>query len=205
MAVQIIDCPQNTPQWFAARMGKPTASKFSAILAKGEGKTRKAYLHQLAAEVVTGEIGESFTSQAMERGKVMEDEARDLYAFLNDAPLQRVGFVLNGNMGSSPDSLIGADGGLEIKTQRADLLVETIFADRVPSEHKAQIQGNLMVCERAWWDLVVFWPKMPLFVKREYRDEAYIANLRAEIDRFNGELAETVHRLRKYGDQAVAA
>lgn len=203
--IQIFDCDQGSEDWFKHRMGIPTASNFSAILAKGEGKTRKAYLHRLAAEIITGEPGETFSSQAMERGKVMEDEARDLYAFMHDVSPQRVGFVKSINCGASPDSLIGTSGGLEVKTKRADLLVATILDGRFPSEHKAQVQGNLMVTGREWWDLVVYWPKMPLFVKRAYRDEDYIANLSGEVDRFNDELAALVITLKGFGSQAQAA
>jgi hypothetical protein len=205
MTLQIFDCDQGSDEWFKCRLGIPSASNFSAILAKGEGKTRRSYLNKLAAEIITGEVGESFQSQAMERGKVMEDEARDLYAFVHDAPLERVGFIVNGPKGCSPDSLIASDGGLEIKTQRADLLVETLLKGDVPPEHKAQVQGNIWVAERAWWDLVVYWPKMPLFVKRVFRDDAYIANLSNEVDRFNAELADTVARIRKFAPEAIAA
>lgn len=194
--IEIFDCDQSSPEWFEARRGLPTASMFSAILAKGEGKTRKSYLHRLAAEIVTGDPGEAFTSPVLERGKIMEAEARALYEFLSDEPLQQVGFIRNGTVGASPDSLVGGKGGLEIKTQRADLLVETLFKDQVPTEHIAQVQGNIWVSEREWWDLVVFWPRMPLFKKRVYRDEAYIKNLAAEVARFNDDLATTVARLK---------
>lgn len=196
--IEIIDCEQGSPAWFQARLGLPTASNFSAILAKGDGKTRKSYMNKLAAEIVTGEMGEQFTSQVLERGKAMEAEARDLYAFVHDAPLTQIGFVRNGMKGASPDSLIGNDGGLEIKTSRADLLVNILIKGEMPPKHKAQVQGNLWVCEREWWDLVVYWPNMPLFVMRQRRDEAYIANLSGEVDRFNEELAQTVARIKAF-------
>lgn len=199
MAPRIIECDQGTPEWFQARLGIPTASNFGDILAKGEGKTRKAYLHQLASEIITGDPGESFTSQAMERGKAMEDEARNLYAFVSRTPLVRVGFVRNGDVGASPDSLIEADGGLEIKTSRADLLVDILLKDEVPPKHQPQLQGNLWVTERDWWDLVIYWPKMPLFKKRVTPDKAHIANLKSEVAKFSDELAATVERIRRYG------
>lgn len=190
---------QGSPEWFALRCGLPTASMFSAILAKGEGKTRKAYMHKLAAEIITGEPGETFKSPAMERGNAMEAEARDMYSFMYDQELTRVGFITNGKKGASPDSLIGKDGILEIKTQRGDLLIETILKDTFPTEHKPQCQGNLWVGEREWIDLCVYWPKMPLFRKRMLRDETYIKNLSIETDKFNQELGETVERIRRYG------
>lgn len=205
MTVTIHDTiEQGSEAWFSVRLGLPTASMFGDLLAKGEGKTRRAYMRKLAAEIITGEVGESFTTQAMERGRAMEAEARDLYAFVHDAPLRQVGFISNGQKGCSPDSLIGENGGLEIKTQRADLLIDTLLKDKFPSEHIAQCQGFLWVAEREWVDLCVYWPRMPLFVKRAYRDEAYIKDLSAAVDAFNGELADTVAKVRSYGLERAA-
>ena len=90
MTVQIIDCEQNSDAWIQARLGLPTASMFSAILAKGEGKTRKSYLYKLAGEIITGEPTESYTNGYMERGHAMEGEARELYSFMHDAEPVRV-------------------------------------------------------------------------------------------------------------------
>ena len=195
---------QGTYQWLQLRAGVPTASMFHAILAKGEGKTRRSYLCRLAAEIITGEPSETFVNQAMERGKRMEEEARDLYAFTTNSELRRVGFVRNGPKGCSPDSLIGNDGALEIKTQRGDLLIETILKNQFPSEHKAQCQGCLWVAEREWVDISIYWPNMPQFIKRAYRDDLYIRDLAAEVERFNAELCEMVERLRRFGQRAAA-
>jgi hypothetical protein len=201
--IQIFDMEQGGDDWFAARLGIPTASNFATVMAKGEGKTRKSYLLKLAGEILTGEPAEPFTNVHMERGKVMEDEARDLYAFMKDADLHRVGFVRNGEKGCSPDSLIGADGGLEIKTALAHIQVERLLKGELPTEHKAQVQGGMWVCEREWWDFVSYWPKLPPLIVRVKRDNGYIANLVGEIDRFNDELAATVERIRRYGQPST--
>ncbi len=205
--MEVFNCIQGTPEWREARRGVPTASNFSKILAKGEGKTRAGYMRELAAELITGEVIEGFKSADMERGNIMEGEARELYSMLHDAEPEQVGFIKNGVAGYSPDSLIGSPGLLEIKTQRPDLLIATLEKDAFPTEHVAQCMGGLWVAEREWIDLAVYWPKMPLFVKRLHRDEPYIANLRGEIDRFNDELAELVRRVERYGatPEAVAA
>lgn len=206
MPPQIIDCKQGEPEWFMARLGIPTASEFSTVMAKGEGKTRKAYMLKLAGEILTGEPMDSYTNQHMERGKILEDEARDLYAFQKNADPIRVGFVRNGPKGASPDSLLGDNGGLEIKTALAHIQIDRLMKNELPSEHKAQVQGSLWVCEREYWDFVSYCsPKLPLFVKRIYRDNGYIANLSGEIDRFNEELASVVDAIRKYGKEAIAA
>lgn len=203
--MRIIDCEQGEPEWFSARLGVPTASMFHAILAKGEGKTRRAYLYRLAGEIITGEPAETFCSPQMERGKTMEEEARDAYSFMTDFEPQRVGFIVNGAKGCSPDSLINSDGILEIKTKRADILIETIIKGSFPSEHKAQCQGALWVAEREWVDLAAYWPRMPLFVARATRDEPYIKALATAVDEFNAELHQVVERIHRYGGAKEAA
>jgi len=207
--MKIIDCEQGSPEWFQARLGLPTASEFATVMAKGRdggaSLTRKTYMLKLAGEILTGEPMENYTNAHMERGKVMEDEARDFYALTADVEPQRVGFIVNGPKGCSPDSLIGANGMLEIKTALPHILAALILKDEFPPEHKAQCQGALWVAEREWIDLPIYWPKMPRFVKRAYRDEGYIATLANAVAVFNDELQETVERLRLYGAYERAA
>jgi hypothetical protein len=205
--MQIIDVEQGSPEWFAARMGIPTASEFSTVMAKGRGgedsKTRKTYMLKLAGEIITGEPMDAFTNIHMERGKIMEDEARDLYCFMADAEAQRVGFIRNGDKGCSPDSLIGDKGAIEIKTKLPHLLIELLLKDEFPPEHKAQCQGVLWVAEREWIDIGIYWPKLPLFVKRAYRDDGYIANMAGAVSLFNEELAATVEQIRRFGSPQI--
>lgn len=201
--MQIVECEQGTSEWFIARMGMPTASEFATVMASGRGggdsKTRKTYLHKLAGEIITGEPSESYSNAHMERGKVMEDEARFAYALVTGAEPQRIGFAVNNLAGCSPDSLIGNSGMLEIKTQLPHLLIATIFKDGFPPEHKAQCQGALWVCEREWIDISIYWPRMPEFIKRAHRDESYIAEIEQSVREFRAELDDTVARIRAYG------
>ena len=206
--MQIIDCEQGTPEWLAARAGIPTASEFHTVMAVGpkggKSATRIAYLNKLAGEVLTGEPMASYSNADMERGKLMEDEARDLYAFsLNIEPI-RVGFVRNGDKGASPDSLVGDNGGLEIKSAAAHIQVARLLDGGLPSEHKAQVQGNLWVCEREWWDFCSYCPKLPLLRVRVHRDEEYIKKIAQEVELFNIELQQTVEYIRRYGQKEAA-
>lgn len=204
--IEVFNCEQGSAAWYECRRGRPTASKFATVMAKGEGKVRRKYLLELAAEIITGECVESYSNGHMERGKAMEADARELYAMEHEADPELVGFIRNGPKGCSPDSLINASGMLEIKTKLPDLLLDLILRDTFPPEHRAQCQGALWVAEREWIDLAIYWPKLPLFVKRVYRDEAYIANMAAEVDAFVADLNETVERIRRYGQpQQVAA
>ncbi len=201
MSVQIIECEQNSPEWYAARLGIPTASEFDTVMAQGRGggesKTRKTYMLKLLGERMTGKPMWTYQNEHMERGKEMEAEARDLYQFMSDHEPARVGFVRNGNVGCSPDSLIGDNGCLEIKTKLAHLQLELLLSDEFPSEHRAQVQGQLWVCEREWCDFVSYWPGLPLFAKRVYRDEEYIKKIADEVHRFECEMALLQARVEK--------
>ena len=198
------DLEQGTPEWFAHRCGIPTTSEFDTLQAKGKNGspsvTRRKYMYKLAGEIITGEAApDGYTNAHMERGKAMEDEARAAYCFAADVDVEKVGFIRNGPKGGSPDRLIGKSGLLEIKTKLPHLVIECLLADQFPPDHAAQCQGLLWVAEREWIDITIYWPKMPLFIKRAYRDEAYIKNLATEVDRFNAELHETVERIKRYG------
>ena len=199
--VEVIDCEQGSPEWFQARLGLPTASKFHTVMASGRGgaesKTRLDYMCDLAGEIITGNPTESYTNQFMERGKEQEADARKLYSFQHDAELTQVGFVRNGTKGCSPDSLIGTNGALEIKTTLARLLIKIMMRGDYPPEHKAQCQGTLWVTEREWIDIAIYCPKMPLFVERIHRDEAYIKQIAGAVADFNIELREMVEKIRR--------
>ena len=207
--IEIFDFDQGSPEWYAARMGIPTASEYSTVMASGKGggesKTRATYMRKLAGEILTGEPMESYSNSNMDRGKVMEPEARELYGFVHDCELRQVGFVRNGNTGCSPDSLIGEDGALEIKTAFPHILIDILDRGKFPAEHVAQCQGVLWVSGREWIDLVVYWPKLPLFVKRAYRDESYIGGLASAVGTFNVELAALVTKIREYKSSPAAA
>lgn len=202
--LEIFDIEQGGDEWLNARLGIPTASRFATVMAKGDGKTRGEYMRKLAGEILTGEPSETFSNAHMERGHEMEDEARETYAFISDADIQRVGFIRSGNKGASPDSLVGASGGLEIKTALPHIQIDRLERNRLPPEHVAQVQGNLWVSEREFWDFMSYWPKLPPLIVRVHRDEPYIKQMAGEIDRFNDELAALIERIRRYGEREAA-
>lgn len=206
MELQIITCDQGTPEWFAARAGLPTASRFATVLASGRGggesKTRRKYMLQLAGERITGSPMDGYSNGHMERGKEMEAEARDLYALVRDSAPEQVGFMRRGDAGASPDALIGNDGLLEIKTKLADLQIEVLLANRLPPEHVAQIQGQLWISARSWCDFVSYCPGLPIFIHRVDRDEQYIAKLAVEVETFNVEMVDIITQIRTYRNAA---
>lgn len=199
---EILFCEQGSETWRTARLGIPTASEFDTVQAQGRGggesKTRRTYMLKLIGERITGEPMDNYQNAHMERGKEMEAEARALYAFQSDTEPQLVGHIrdLSKGAGASPDALIGEDGLLEIKTKLPHLQLEVLLGNRVPPEHYAQLQGALWISGRQWCDLVSYWPKLPLFVKRVPRDEDYIAKLAVAVQDFNAEMDALQERIK---------
>jgi hypothetical protein len=202
--VEIFDCEQGTDEWRLARLGIPTASSFATVLASGRGgaesKTRAKYMRQLAGEIITGKPMETYTNVHMERGKVMEAEARNFYSLVEGVEPQRVGFIKRGKAGCSPDSLIDTNGMLEIKTALPDIILEYMEAGPTwfPPQHVAQCQGQMWIAERGYVDLVVYWPGINYFRRRITRDEQYIEKLADAVNDFNNGVTDYVELHRKF-------
>lgn len=197
---------QGSLEWHRVRMGCATASEFATIIAKGRGengasKGRATYMYKLAGEILTGQPTEAFSNDHMLRGQMMEDEARDYYAMQRDVEPQRIGFLRaslgGGYVGASPDSLVGDDGLLEVKTRLPHLQIPVLLAGELPGEHLAQVQGQLWLSGRAWCDYVSYWPKLKPLIVRVERDEQYIATLAASVEMFLAELSELVRTVRE--------
>ena len=196
---------QRSDAWFAARLGKVTASRVADVIAKtksGYSASRDNYMAQLICERLTGQKGESFTNSAMQWGVDNEPLAVSCYENANNLLTETVGFVNHPKIamaGASPDALVGLFGILEVKCPQTNTMVETLLSDKVPSKYIPQIQWQLRCCERQWCDFVSFDPRLPqdlqLFVKRVEFDASYVAMLEEEVNLFLKELDDKVNKL----------
>ncbi|KUJ86696.1 MAG: exonuclease, phage-type [Halomonas sp. 54_146] len=200
--MQILNMPQGSPEWLAARLGCVTMSELKSLLVKGKGPGGLGagaitYMHQLIGERITGELAEPFQGNAhTRRGHELEGVARALYCDATGEPQpQEVGLILNHEVGYSPDSLVGDNGLLEIKTKLPKFQIEVLLSGEIPTEHVAQCQGGLWVSEREWIDFVSYWPGMPLFVKRAYRDEALIRTIAERVEAFHEEMERRISQV----------
>ena len=198
---------QRTEEWFAARLGKVTASRVVDVMAKtktGYSASRDNYMAQLVVERITGEKAESFTNAAMQWGTDQEPFARAAYEAATGVLVDELGFVPHPTIegaGASPDGLVGDDGLVEIKCPNTATQIETLLTGAIPSKYVAQMQFQMACTGRAWCDFVSFDPRMPakaqMFVKRLNRDDEYIANMEGEIQKFLAELDAKVQQLQK--------
>jgi len=196
--MRIIDCEQRSQEWFEARLGLPTASNFDKLLTtKGEvSKQRNKYLYRLAGEKVAEQSEETYQNAIMQRGIILEDEARQLYQLITGQEVQTVGFCLANGYGCSPDGLIGEDGVIEIKCPIASTHVAYLLAGVLPLDYFQQCQGELFVTGRKWVDFMSYYPGIKPLIVRVKRDEKFIKKLKSELKLFCVELKEVINKIK---------
>lgn len=190
---------QSSAEWYAARLGRATASNFSKIMAEGDKKSRSKLLRELAAEIMTEHVYETYESKEMTRGKEMEPIVRDWYARTKFSDVRQIGFIFNPaiNAGWSPDGLIGDDGALEMKWHKPEVMVALLDKGTFPTEHRAQVHGGLLVGRRKWLDYVAYsHPKLPKYVARIEVDPVYQNEISEALEVFNWDLQQLVKKLR---------
>ena len=200
---------QRTEDWFAARLGKVTASRVADVIAKtktGYSASRENYMAQLVCERLTNTPTEGFTNAAMLHGIEQEPFARAAYETAKGVMVEEVGFIVHPEIdmsGASPDGFVGVNGLVEIKCPSTATMIETWLTQKVPQKYFTQIQFQLACTDRVFCDYVVFDPRMPkhlqLFVTRVERDEDFITQIEDEIVQFLDEVDQKVKKLNMLG------
>jgi putative phage-type endonuclease len=196
---------QGTPEWFAARLGKVTASRVADVIAKtktGWGASRANYMAELVAERLTGASADKFSNAAMQWGTEQEPEARAAYEFRVGADVLQIGFVPHPIIpmtGASPDGLVGDEGLVEIKCPNTATHIDTLISQSIPGKYVTQMLWQMACTGRQWCDFISFDPRLPpsmrLFVKRLERDEVRIKELEKDIAEFLAEVEHKVNQL----------
>lgn len=183
------DVEQRSEAWHALRCGIPTASEFKNLITASTMKPSasiKPYAYRLAGELLVGPGVDAWGGNAdTTRGTWLEDEAADWYALTQDwyaltqnAELKTCGFITNDEKtaGCSPDMLVGDEGMLEIKCLKAEKHVAAIMHCKangtVPGDYAQQTQGQMLIAEREWCDLLFYHANLPPFMIRATADAA---------------------------------
>ena len=206
---------QGSPEWFALRVGKVTASRVADVIAKtktGWGASRANYMAELIAERLTGDPAEKYTNAAMVWGSEKEPDARAAYEFFRDAQVVEVAFIdhpIIGMTGASPDGLVGPHGLVEIKCPNTATHLDTLLSRTIPGKYVTQMLWQMACTGRQWCDFVSYDPRLPeamsLFVKRVERDDTEIAGLEEKVAEFLEELDRKLAQLNDlYGTKEAA-
>lgn len=179
------DVEQGSEKWFDLKSGRITGTEFQVMMS---GKTTKGYNTLLRKTVFESLYGVSlendYTSEWMERGSLMEMDARNWYEGEILSVVEEVGFVeIDDWFGFSPDGMIGNDGIVEIKCPKWSTHMDYMERDLKslpPSPYKYQVIGPMaFINELEWVDFVSYHDILPPMRRRYYRTD--VAD---EIDQF---------------------
>lgn len=196
---------QGSPEWLQLRLGCVSASTIADVMAKGRGgesATRQKLKLRLAAERLTGQVQESFSSPAMEWGRATEQLAA--IAFENECKvlLDKTGWWTHPKiewLGCSPDRLLNGDQLVEIKCPNTSTMVSWMADDKVPTDYIKQIQCQLWITARASAFFCAYDPRLPkrkqLWIKEIGRDADLIKTMETEVVAFLSEVDQLVKSL----------
>jgi hypothetical protein len=168
---------QRNDEWFKSRMGRFSCSQLHRLMTEPKSKADKeagklseganTYIMECIAEKITGlPAKEDFTSKYTEWGIENEPIAIGIYDELQKVKVNQQGYIPYGeNFGGSPDGLIEATGGVEIKCPYTitNHLNHILSADlkKDCKEYYWQMIGYLLITGREWWDFVSYHPHYP--------------------------------------------
>lgn len=191
---------QLSEEWFEIRKGKMTASNAQAI--GNNGKGLDTYIIEIMSDYYSSGEKESYTNPDIERGIELENTAREIYELDNDYKIEQVGFIeLNKYVGCSPDGLIGKDGGIEIKALKDSKHFKMILngEKEIESKYIWQIQMNLFITGRKWWDYVSYNPNFEksLMVFRIEPDQKKFEKLKEGIENGTQQIKDIINSLKQ--------
>lgn len=196
-----------SPEWFARRCGKVTASRIADIMATtktGPSASRQNYLAQLVAERLTGTVQESYTNGAMQWGTETEPLARARYEVKYGVMVDQIDFVDHPHIpmsGASPDGLIDSDGLIEIKCPNTATHINTLLTGKVENKYMLQMYWQMACTGRMWCDFVSFDPRLPeelsMFVTRVNQDADRLAEILKAVTVFLDDVESTIQKLKE--------
>ncbi|ECE5792763.1 YqaJ viral recombinase family protein [Salmonella enterica subsp. diarizonae] len=197
---------QRSPEWFAARCGKVTASRLYDVMARaksGYAASRQNYMAELICQRLTGKLEEGFTNAAMMRGTELEPVAREMYALNEfDAVISEVGLIDHpaiAGFAASPDGLVNDDGLIEIKCPNTWTHLQTLKTGVPKRQYLLQMHAQMMCTGRKWCDFVSFDDRLPpelaYFKTRINFDEVLAEEIEQEVVKFLTELETEIQNI----------
>jgi putative phage-type endonuclease len=201
----IYNIQQQSEAWFAARCGRVTGTRFKDLMAGETTDTYKKLITNLACEIITGKMEETYSNANMEHGVDTEPLVREEYESIFDVEVKCVGFIIPDEdhkyhelIGISPDGLLPDDGLLEIKCPLARTHLEYIEAGKLPTEYRNQIQGQLFVTGYKYCDFMSFVEGMKPFLIRVYPDLELFKEFEKRLDLLSTQVQNKLNLYKQY-------
>lgn len=149
------------------------------------------YMHRLLAErkgYSFAELGDRPPTDAMERGNVLEPEARKEFTRITGVDVEEVGMCIDDTLynvvSCSPDGFVDSrGGGLETKCPLPQTHIGYLLAGTLPSDYKQQVHGCMAVTGAKYWWFMSYCPGLPPLLIKVQRNQ-YTENLRGVLKDF---------------------
>lgn len=181
---------QKSEAWHEARCGRVTGTRFKSLVAGTGTQTYKDLVTNMACEIITRKQEETYVSADMERGVELEPIARVLYSEITGIDVREMGFISPDDdtpyaewIGISPDGVLPDNGLLEIKCPKFKTHLEYIEANKLPSEYKYQVQGQLFVTGYDYCDFMSYADGMKPFIYRVFPDYELFKEFEQRLDK----------------------
>ena len=200
---------QGSDEWFAARMGKISASRLNDIMKKtkyGESTYKTRARFELAIERLTGKpAGSTFMNKAMHDGVEREPDARKLFEAVTGKEVQECGSFNHPDIkmaSASPDGLILAENAvLEIKCPTPVTHAYNLLSKKMDKRYIYQIQWQMACCEADYGYFASYHPDYPKAQQLRWlkvdRDDKLISELEMVVRDFDVEIENLVNDLKK--------
>jgi putative phage-type endonuclease len=180
---------QHSEAWHEVRLGRVTGTRFKNLMSKETTDSYKDLITDLACEIITRRAEETYSNAIMENGIETEPEARKEYETTLGTEVKQIGFITPDEdnkyhnwIGVSPDGLTFDNGMIEIKCPKMKTHFEYIEANKLPSEYRYQVQGQLFVTGFSYCDFISYVEGMKLFITRVYPDLELFTEFEKRLD-----------------------
>jgi len=185
----ILNIDQRSEAWYQARCGRVTGTRFGSLVAGESTREYKNLLTNIACEMITMKMEETYSNAIMEYGLETEPLARKEYESIFDLEVKTAGFIMRDEedkyhewVSISPDGVLPEEGILEIKCPLMRTHFEYIEANRLPAEYRHQVQGQLFVTGFKYCHFMSYVPGMKSFIIPVYPDLELFAEFERRLD-----------------------
>ena len=201
----VLNIEQQSEAWVQARCGRVTGTRFKNLMSKETTDSYKDLITNIACEMITGRMEETYSNAIMEYGIETEPEARKEYETILGIEVITAGFILPDEghkyhewIGISPDGITPDNGMIEIKCPLMRTHLEYIEAGKLPAEYRYQVQGQLFVTGFEYCDFVSYVNDMKPFISRVLPDQELFAEFEKRLDILIQKVQEKIELYKNY-------
>ena len=208
-----IEIPQGSPEWFAARCGKISASRLGDIMRKtkwGESTYKAKVRLELAIERITGKsVSSVVMNKAMYDGVEREPDARTLFEAVTGKEVALCGSFDHPtivNTSASPDGLLrGENAVLEIKCPTHATHAKNLMSETMPKNYIYQVQWQIACTESDYAYFASYHPDFPKELRLKWvrveKDDSVIKSLEEAVRQFDIEIEDLIIKIQNGGNK----